>query len=65
MLDDRNDTVSAHQIDGVGVWDRSSNDTGWNALLGDRRGTDAVSSLRRAGAGHRPGRAAARVHRVR
>jgi acetyl esterase/lipase len=43
MLDDRNDTVSAHQIDGVGVWDRSSNDTGWNALLGDRRGTDAVS----------------------
>jgi acetyl esterase/lipase len=43
MLDDRNDTVSAHQIDGVGVWDRSSNDTGWNALLGVRRGTDAVS----------------------
>ena len=43
MLDDRNETVSAHQIDGVGVWDRGSNDMGWNALLGDRRGTDAVS----------------------
>jgi acetyl esterase/lipase len=43
MLDDRNDTVSAHQIDGVGVWDRGSNETGWDALLGDRRRTDAVS----------------------
>src|SRR3954451_10563373 len=43
MIDDRNDTVSAHQIDGEGVWDRNSNETGWNALLGDRRGTEAVS----------------------
>ncbi|AMM22493.1 lipase [Frondihabitans sp. PAMC 28766] len=43
MLDDRNDTVSSAQIDGFGVWDRTSNDTGWNALLGDRRGTDGVS----------------------
>ena len=43
MLDDRNDSVSARQIDGVGVWDRTSNDTGWTALLGDRRGTDDVS----------------------
>ncbi|MCS5723626.1 alpha/beta hydrolase [Herbiconiux sp. CPCC 203407] len=43
MIDDRNETVSSHQIDGVGVWDRGSNDTGWNALLGDRRGTDDVS----------------------
>jgi acetyl esterase/lipase len=43
MLDDRNETVSSHQIDGVGVWDRTSNFTGWNALLGDRRGTDDVS----------------------
>jgi len=38
MLDDRDDTVSAHQIDGIGVWDRESNLTGWTALLGDRRG---------------------------
>lgn len=43
MLDDRNDTVSSHQIQGIGVWDRTSNFTGWNALLGDRRGTDDVS----------------------
>ena len=44
MIDDRNDTSSAHQVDGVGVWDRTSNETGWTALLGDRRGTDDVSS---------------------
>ena len=44
MLDDRNDTVSARQIDGVGVWDRTSNETGWSALLGDRRGGEQVSS---------------------
>lgn len=43
MLDDRNDTASSHQVDGFGVWDRGSNDTGWDALLGDRRKTDAVS----------------------
>ena len=43
MIDDRNETVSSHQIDGTGVWDRGSNDTGWDALLGDRRKTDAVS----------------------
>jgi acetyl esterase/lipase len=43
MLDDRNQTVSAQQIDGVGIWDRTSNETGWTALLGDRRGTADVS----------------------
>jgi acetyl esterase/lipase len=43
MLDDRNETMSAHQIDGVGIWDRTSNETGWTALLGDRRGTADVS----------------------
>ena len=42
MLDDRNDSPSAHQMRGLGIWDRSSNETGWNALLGDgvRGGTD-------------------------
>ncbi|WP_035858664.1 alpha/beta hydrolase [Cryptosporangium arvum] len=35
MLDDRNDTPSARQLQGLGIWDRSSNETGWNALLGD------------------------------
>jgi acetyl esterase/lipase len=35
MLDDRNDTPSARQMRGLGIWDRSSHETGWNALLGD------------------------------
>lgn len=43
MLDDRDATMSTHQIDGVGVWDRGSNLLGWNSLLGERRGTDDVS----------------------
>ncbi|MFF5857659.1 alpha/beta hydrolase [Streptomyces sp. NPDC012751] len=43
MLDDRNDTVSSRQMAGVGVWDRSANETGWTALLGDRRGGPGVS----------------------
>ncbi|MDT0330221.1 alpha/beta hydrolase fold domain-containing protein [Nocardiopsis lambiniae] len=43
MLDDRNDTVSAHQMAGLGVWDRTSNDTGWSALLGEARGGPDVS----------------------
>jgi acetyl esterase/lipase len=38
MLDDRNDTPSAHQMAGIDVWDRASNETGWTALLGDLRG---------------------------
>ncbi len=43
MLDERNNTVSSHQIDGIGVWDHTSNDMGWTALLGDRRGSGGVS----------------------
>lgn len=43
MLDDRNTTVSSCQLVGEGVWDRISNDTAWDALLGMRRKTDAVS----------------------
>ncbi|MER5180969.1 alpha/beta hydrolase fold domain-containing protein [Streptomyces sp. NPDC002896] len=42
MLDDRNDTPSAHQMAGLGVWDRTANETGWNALLGEARGTGDV-----------------------
>ncbi|GAA1005147.1 hypothetical protein STXM2123_369 [Streptomyces sp. F-3] len=42
MLDDRNDTPSAHQMTGVGVWDRTANETAWTALLGDRRGGPGV-----------------------
>jgi acetyl esterase/lipase len=43
MIDDRNDTFSSAQFDGVGLWDKTSNNTGWTALLGERRGTDTVS----------------------
>ena len=44
MLDDRDRTISSRQtVDGV-PWTRSDNDFGWNALLGERRGTDRVSS---------------------
>jgi len=43
MLDDRNDTPSARQMAGLGVWDRASNETGWTALLGAARGGPDVS----------------------
>ncbi|WP_338868301.1 alpha/beta hydrolase [Myxococcus stipitatus] len=43
MLDDRNETDSAHRYDGVGVWDRTSNLTAWRAVLGDRLGGPEVS----------------------
>lgn len=43
MLDDRDQTVSTLQYDDAGLWVRESNRTGWQALLGDRRGTDEVS----------------------
>ncbi|WP_081866224.1 alpha/beta hydrolase [Blastococcus sp. URHD0036] len=43
MLDDRNDTPSARQMAGVGLWDRDANQTGWTALLGDACGGPDVS----------------------
>jgi acetyl esterase/lipase len=43
MLDDRNDTPSSRQMAGRGVWDRTSNETGWTALLGGARGGPDVS----------------------
>ncbi len=43
MLDDRNDSGSALQMAGIGVWDRTSNETGWTALLGDARGGPDIS----------------------
>lgn len=43
MLDDRNDTPSAHQMRGLGIWDQEANSFGWSALLGDRRGRSDVS----------------------
>ncbi|MFD3614617.1 alpha/beta hydrolase [Streptomyces sp. NPDC058676] len=44
MLDDRNDTPSSHQMAGLGVWDRTANETGWGALLGEARGGPDVSA---------------------
>jgi len=43
MLDDRCNTVSAKQMANIGLWDTLSNITGWNALLGKRRGSETVS----------------------
>lgn len=43
MIDDRNDSVSSRQYDGIGAWDRHNNDTGWSALLGTDRSIGAVS----------------------
>ena len=43
MLDDRGITPSSQELDGEGNWDRTSNLTGWTALLGDARGGPDVS----------------------
>ena len=43
MLDDRDQTVSSRQFEGIGAWDRISNRTGWQSLLGERVGTDDVT----------------------
>ncbi|MFE7315986.1 alpha/beta hydrolase [Streptomyces sp. NPDC057555] len=40
MLDDRNNTFSSHQMAGTDTWDRTSNATAWQALLGDRYGAE-------------------------
>ncbi|MBM7461713.1 alpha/beta hydrolase [Microbacterium dextranolyticum] len=44
MLDDRAQTPSTGAFDGIGVWDRISNETGWRALLGERVGGLDVSA---------------------
>lgn len=43
LLDERNDSVSSRQDDTAGTWDRVSTETAWDAYLGDRRHTAAVS----------------------
>ena len=42
MLDDRCEAPSTYELDGEGVWDRTSNLTGWAALLGCSSGTADV-----------------------
>ena len=43
MLDDRNDSPSVHQMAGGRMWNRSANEVGWTALLGEARGGPDVS----------------------
>ncbi|MFD9692621.1 alpha/beta hydrolase [Kitasatospora sp. NPDC059146] len=43
MLDDRGDTFSSHQMVGHDTWDRGSNATAWQAVLGDRHGAADLS----------------------
>ncbi|MFE2727836.1 alpha/beta hydrolase [Kitasatospora sp. NPDC059327] len=43
MLDDRDATFSSRQMAGVDTWDRVSNATAWQALLGDRYGAADLS----------------------
>ena len=44
MLDDRDVTDSSTQYDRTTLWDRNDNQWGWRALLGERVGSDLVSS---------------------
>ena len=44
MLDDRDATASTLRHDGVGIWDRTSNRTAWDAVLGEQRGANAVNA---------------------
>ncbi|WP_352232037.1 alpha/beta hydrolase [Actinomycetospora sp. NBRC 106375] len=44
MLDDRARTPSSTELDGEGLWDRTSNATGWSALLGPAAGGPDVPS---------------------
>jgi acetyl esterase/lipase len=43
MIDDRNQTPSSHEITDIGIWDRTTNILAWQAILGERYGTDDVS----------------------
>lgn len=43
MIDDRNTTDSSHEITDIGIWDRSTNLLAWQAILGDRAGTEDVT----------------------
>ncbi|MFI6077209.1 alpha/beta hydrolase [Actinoplanes sp. NPDC051343] len=43
MLDDRNDSPSAVQMTGRGIWDRGANEYGWTSLLGKSWGGTEIS----------------------
>ena len=65
MLDDRNDTPSAHQMAELPMWNRTANEVGWTALLGDAPRRPGCLALRRSGPGGGPVRATAGIHRRR
>ncbi|MFJ3673286.1 alpha/beta hydrolase [Streptomyces sp. NPDC090106] len=44
MLDDRGTSLSSRQMAGMGVWDRTSNSTGWTAYLGSTTPDTATPS---------------------
>jgi acetyl esterase/lipase len=44
MLDHRNETVSARQFTGPGVWSRESNSFAWDAVIGDADGVSPYVS---------------------
>jgi acetyl esterase/lipase len=48
MLDDRNDTPSAVDLDGRGLWDRTANNVGWTAYLGGLQDVPAYAAPARA-----------------
>lgn len=45
MLDDRNDSASAVEFEGVGVWDRNDNERAWRALFGEERSGSRVKGV--------------------
>lgn len=49
MLDDRNDSFSAHQMRGAGSWDLTANAVAWRAYLGEAAGGPDVPSYAAAG----------------
>ncbi len=48
MLDDRDNTPSALDLDGRGLWDRTANNVGWAAYLGALRDVPAYAAPARA-----------------
>lgn len=64
MLDDRMRTPSSRMLHGEATWDFTSNQTGWTALLGDRRG-DRTCPATPPRPRHGPDRTAASVPRCR
>jgi acetyl esterase/lipase len=44
MLDHTNNSPSVKQLDGIGLWDKKSNQTGWSAYLGAIAGSPNMSA---------------------